>query len=134
MTRFLPVFSLVEAYVLEFCKHEPLHLVCGVHQICTPLTYHNVDLSLIGAFSNDPLVVRELDVTLLVVSVNSSADKVFTKIQHHVKHCLTELRLALGVEKNSIVLCQSFKTIEKQYSSNFSCLYLLKASLEMWYT
>ena len=53
-------------------------------------------LSLVGALSNDPLVIRELDVTLVVVSVNPLATgEVFTQIEHHVQHGLTEFRLAL---------------------------------------
>ena len=44
MTLLHSAISLVEAYVLEFREHESLHLVGGVHQIRTPLAYHNVDL------------------------------------------------------------------------------------------
>ena len=58
-------------------------------------------LSLVGALSNDPLIVLELDVALVVVSVNPlAAGEVFAQIEHHVQHGLTEFRLALRKKYN----------------------------------
>ena len=68
----------------------------------------NNSLSLVGALSNDPLVVGELDVTLVVVPVNPAAGEVFAQVEHHVQHRLTEFRLALRKKTVSIT---EFKTL-----------------------